>query len=224
MNEMQKDLLFSKYDLRAVLDNQLLKVGDEVLQIPRDRFVSDSDELLAASVASKLVVSPIELIETEIEVKTADTKVDVSHDFHRAVWDQSGPTYVDGVEVTYHLPFAGDKELLQCRPSSFTLNPPRAVIGASELRFPYDSADRDVTGTKQWFDEDLHRLKGWVPWVNQLVAEFNTSLETRVRQRVTERRAELDREKQQVASLGFKVRGAQPVAPEAGTAGARATR
>jgi hypothetical protein len=217
------NLLFSEYDLRAVLDGQLGTVDDEVLRIPRERFASESDELLAASVASKLVISPIELLEAEIEIETADTKVDVSNDFGRAVWDRSGPTYVDGVEVTYHLPFIGDKELLQCRPNTFTLNPPRAVIAEKELRFPYDSADRDIARTKRLFDEDVQRLKEWIPWVNRQVVEYNASLEVSVRQRVTQRRGELDREKEQVASLGFKVRGAKPATSQTDTPEARAT-
>jgi hypothetical protein len=201
------DLLFSKYDLRAVLESQLAKVNDEVLKVSRERFTSESDELIAADLASSLVVSPIEILETDIEVSTTDTKVDVSRDFDRAVFDRSRPAYVDGVEVTYHLPYRGDRELLDCRPNSYTLNPPRAVIKGTELRFPYDSANRDVVGTKRVFEEDLRRLKEWIPWVNQQVAAYNAELETHVRARVAKRRAELESEKSQVAGLGFKVRG-----------------
>jgi hypothetical protein len=200
-------LLFSQFDLRAVLENQLAMVNDEVLKVSRDRYTSESDELIAASIASSLVVRPIEIIATDIEVSTADTKVDVSRDFDRAVLDRSRPAYVDGVEVTYHLPYRGDRELLNCRPSTFTLNPPRAVIGGTELRFPYDSANRDVAGTKRLFDDDLRRLKEWIAWVDQQVAAYNSALEPHVRARVAQRRAQLDSEKSQVAGLGFKVRG-----------------
>lgn len=203
------DLLFSTYDLRAVLENHLSQVNDEVLKVLRDRYTLESDELIAAGIASSLVARPIEVLETDIEVSTADTKVDVSGDFNRAVLDRSIPAQVDGVEVTYHLPYRGDRELLNCRPSSFTLNPPRAVISGTELRFPYDSANRDVAGTKRLFDDDLRKLKEWIPWVNQQVAVYNSALEEHVRARVVQRRAELDSEKSQVAGLGFKVRGNQ---------------
>jgi TIR domain len=209
MLKREWDLLFSEYDLRAVLENQLGKVNDAVIALPRDRFAAESAEFLAASVASGLVISPIQIHESEIEVETVDTKVDVSHDFDRAVWDRSAAAYVDGVEVTYHLPFSGEPELLKCQPSSYTMNPPRAVIGSGELTFPYDSADRNISNTKRLFNDDLQELKRWIPWVNDQVNGFNSTLETQVRQRVTGRRAELDREKEQVASLGFKVRGAR---------------
>ena len=213
MQKREWDVLFSELDLRALLDHQLGRVGDEVLKIPRDRFRVQSDEFLSAGIASELVISPLEISEADIEVSTADTMVDVSRDFDRAVFDRSRPAYVDGLEVTYHVPFVGDKELLRCHPSSYTLNPPRAVVGNGELRFPYDTAGRDVQATKKRFDEDLRTLKSWIPNVNAQVIAYNSSLEALVRQRVAQRRSELDREKQDVASLGFRVRHSGADAP-----------
>lgn len=202
----KRDLLFSEYDLREVLANQLRLVSNHVIKIEQERFQRESDEMLAAAVASELVVAPLELDETEISVSSRDAKVDVSHDFNRAVFDRSRPTYVDGIEVTYHVPFRGDKELLRCKPNTFTFSPPRAVIAANELQFPYRQADRNVAVTKQWFTDDLRRVKEWMPWVNEQVTEYNSSVESAVRQRVAQRRQELEQTKNDLGSLGFKVR------------------
>lgn len=200
------DLLFSEYDLRAVLDAQLEKVDGEVIPIDKSRFETETDELLSASVASRLVVSPVELLEDKISASAADAKVDVRYDPNRAIFDRSRPVYLDGLEVTYHLPFVGDEKLLRCRPSTFTLNPPRAVIGRShELTFPYDQADRDVHATKPRFEDDLRTLKQWLSWVNQQVAEYNTSLETKVRERVSQRRLELKKSEADLSSLGYAI-------------------
>jgi len=205
---MKRDwhLLFSEYELRQVLDTQLAKVNGTVLAINKERFEGNTDEFLSASVASELVVSPIELFEDKISVSAEDAKVDVRYDFNRIILDKSRHVYVDGLEVTYHLPFVGDKELLKCKPSTFTYNPPRAVINSpTELTFPYDQADRDVTKTKSLFREDLNILKQWLAWVNQQVSEFNTSLETRVRQRILQRRQELNKTKTDLSMLGYAV-------------------
>jgi hypothetical protein len=209
MNEREWVLLFSDYDLRAVLDNQLKRVSDEVLKIDHRRFQTESDELLAALLASKLVVAPLELHFDDVSVDHADIKKDISNDFDRVVFDRSRPTYVDGTRVTYHVPFSGDAKLLRCRPSSYTLNPPRAVIGDRVLRFPYDRSDREITATKRDFEEDLGRLKQWLPWVNQQVEECNASLEVKSQRFVQQRRSDLNKTKEDVASLGFKVRGTE---------------
>lgn len=209
MIKREWDLLFSEYDLSAVLDAQLGKVRERVLKIEQGRFQATSDDFLAASIASDLVVSPLVLLEEQISVSSRDAKIDVSYDFSRATWGD-GPTYVDGLEVTYHLPFTGDKELLKCRPSTFTLNPPRAVITSSELQFPYDQPDRDVTATKSTFLEDLARIREWLPRVTEQVQEYNQKLEVAARQHVTARRQELERTQAQLQSLGYAIRSSEP--------------
>ena len=220
MRKRDWELLFSEFDLRGVLDAQLHSVNDRVVTIGKDRFETESDEMIAASVASGLVVAPIELREEDISVSSRDVKVDVSHDFDRAVFDRSQPFHVDGVEVTYHLPFVGDRELLKCRPNTFTLNPPRAVIAAGELQFPYDKPGRDVAATKSLFTQDLATLKQWLPWVNQKVGEYNGSLESTVRTRIIERRSELARIGQDLSSLGFRVRAGESTRPASSSSNA----
>jgi hypothetical protein len=202
--------LFSEYDLRSVLDAQLKGVAQRVRKIPESGFASRTDEDLAATTATELVVSPIVLQDDRIEVSKRDIKIDVSHDLNR-VHNPWGPTIIDGLEVCYHLPFTGDPELLKCRPSTFTMNGARAVIGNRELRFPYDSPDRDVVATKKWFDEDLAKLKQWLGWVDAQVIEYNQLLEIKVRAAVSARRNELERSRADVQALGFKVRGSEPI-------------
>lgn len=214
-------LLFNDYDLRSVLDAQRKGGAERVRRIPESGFASRTDEDVAATTASELVVRPIVLHDDRIEVSTRDVKIDVSHDFDRA-HNPWGPTIVDGLEVCYHLPFTGDGELLKCRPSTSTMNGARAVIGKGELRFPYDSPGRDVAATKKWFDEDLAKLKQWLSWVDAQVAEYNRQLEPTVRAAVSARRNELDRSRADVQALGFKVRSSEPTAsapaPTASTA------
>jgi hypothetical protein len=214
MRKREWDLLFYEYDLRDVLEAQLRSINERVLKIPSSRFASESDEQLSASIASQLVVEPLELNEAEIFVSSEDTKVDVSHDFDRAVIDRSRPAYVDGIEVTYHVPYAGQRELLKCCPSTHTLNPPRAVLEGSELRFPYDIPGRDVTATKSRFLEDLRAVKAWIPRINEQVTQYNSSLEQQVRQRVVKRRIELKTTDEDLASLGFKIRATPMVNSE----------
>jgi len=226
MMKREWELLFCEYDLRAALDAQLAKVNDHVLKIDSQRFDKETDDLLAASVASELVVSPVELLEDQISVSAADAKVDVRYDPNRFIRDRSRPAYVDGLEVSYHLPFVGDRELFKCKPNTFTLNPPRAVVAQSqELTFPYDQANRDVAATKPLFQQDLATLKQWLSWVNQQVNEYNASLETRVRGRIQQRRLELSKTKADLANLGYAVRSqaqgeptAVPLSPEAAVA------
>lgn len=116
-------------------------MADRVRKLAASDFDTQSDELLSARVASELVIAPLVLLEEDIQASTTDAKIDVTHDFNRGT-NPFGPTYVDGLEVTHHLPFAGEAQLLRCLPSTFTLNGARALIDGRELQFPYDSSDR----------------------------------------------------------------------------------
>jgi len=211
MHKREWTLLFSEYDLRLLLEAELKKVDERALAIPKERFKLISDELLAAQIVSDLTVTPLEIVEDDISVSSQDAKVDVSQDPNRLIMDRSRPFYRDGIEVTYHVPYRGDEQLLKCRPGTYTLNPPRAVITPREIRFPYDHADRDVAATKSWFHEDLASLRQWLPWVNAQVGEYNGSLEANARQRVRQRRSELDQTEIDLASLGFKVRSSETI-------------
>ena len=212
---MKRDwqFLFSERHLSDVLQNQLNQVGDKVRAVEPGRFETSTDDFLSATIASELVVAPIELHEDQLSVSPRDAKVDVSYD-HTRVFFGPGPHYVDGLEVTYHLPYSGDPELFKCRPNRYTYNPPSALLRPGELTFPYDSANRDVAATKKSFDEDLTTIKQWLGWQASQIAEFNASLEDRVRNAVIARRAELSKTQSDLQALGIPIRGTGgPVVP-----------
>lgn len=208
MKKRDWQLLFSSTPLQEVLDAKSRAVGEQVRAIPKEQFASETDEMVSARVASTMVVSPLEILDTPDKISTSDreTKIDVRHDFDRAVRDRSKPAYVDGVEVTYHVPFVGDRTLFEYLPSPRTLNPPRAVISGSELRFPYDVANdaaAGIAGTKQLFDADLAAVRQWLAWVNKQVGTYNEALEPSVRRHVELRRAQLKKSSDDLAGLGF---------------------
>ena len=200
------DRLFSECDLRARLENRLNQVEDEVRDIDPVRFETSTDDLLSATSASALVVAPIELHEDQLSVSPRDAKVDVSYDHNRIFFDP-GPHYVDGLEITYNLPVSGDSNLFKCKPNQFTAVSPRAVLWPDKLTFPYDSADRDVAGTKKSFDEDLTTIKQWLGWQARQIAEHNASLVDRVRSAVIARRAELSKTQSDLLALGHSHQG-----------------
>jgi hypothetical protein len=76
------DLLFSKYDLHAVLENTKARVSETVLRIAQELFKNETDDLLAASAASELVVSPLEVLADQVSVSAVDAKIDVSQAIH----------------------------------------------------------------------------------------------------------------------------------------------
>jgi hypothetical protein len=198
--------LFNEYDLSSVLDGQSKKIRELVSKIPTQRLIEADVEELIPALEKELRVEPIQFLEDEINVEQNETKVDVSRDFMRAISDRSKPFYIDGLKVSYYVPFTGDPELFKCKPNTFTFNPPYARISGHELAFDYARADRDVVVTKNSFNRDFANVRQWIGWVREQVEAFNHDLLPKLRKELTARQQNLKAGQQQIGDLGFKVR------------------
>ena len=68
----------------------------------------------------------------EWRIESEDTKVDVSHDIRRGGYGGGRPLVVPGQRIIVSVPFDGDPDLFEFRPSTFDYNPPRAKVLAQE--------------------------------------------------------------------------------------------
>jgi hypothetical protein len=63
-----------------------------------------------------------------------------------------------------HIPFSGDEKLLRCRPSQFSMSPPRAAIGNGRVKlfveWPHDRRPTIKTATDALV-ADMERHTGW---------------------------------------------------------------
>ena len=202
----QSTLLFSQYELVLVLEAQEKKIKELTSAVPAQVLVESNIDELVSSIENEVRVEPLQLLEDETNVEQTEVKVDVSQDFRRAIFDRSRPFHVDGVRVSYYVPFTGDKELLKCRPNAFSFNPPRARIAGSDLALDYDRADRDIASTKAVFAQDLSNVRQWIGNSQDQVVTFNSGLAAKIRQQLTARQQHLTANQQEVGDLGFKVR------------------
>src|SRR5262245_27922796 len=122
------DLFFLDHDLRAVLDDQMRKLAEEIDGISSDRLVSTTPERWGDYFEGKYRVDVPRLKEDEITVDQREDQVDVSRDFNRAISDRSRPFLMKGARYFFFVPFDGQSEVFKCRPSTYTLNPPQAEI------------------------------------------------------------------------------------------------
>jgi hypothetical protein len=199
-------LLFNDYHLDSVLEGQAKKIRELVSKIPAQHLIEADVEELIPALEKELRVEPIQFLEDDITVDQTETKVDVSRDFMRAISDRSRPFYIDGLRVSYYVPFTGDPELFKCKPNSFTMNPLHARISGHELAFDYDRADRDVVATRPAFDRDFTNVRQWTGWVLEQVEAFNHGLSNKLRQELNSRQQNLKASQQKIGDLGFKVR------------------
>jgi hypothetical protein len=173
------------------------------------RLLNTSTDDWCDYLEDKYKLDPLELSESGITVDQAEAKIDVSGDFRRAVFDRGQPFYITGTQVRFHVPFSGDKDLLQCRSTAWTTRFPAAVIRDAEL--VYETADHDREAVKRQFEQDLALTRQWMGWVNSDIAQFNGKARDLARKHMENRKAKLLKDQGMVVALGYPLRRREDV-------------
>lgn len=63
--------------------------------------------------------------------------------------------------IVINAPFVGEKEFFNFHPSNFTMNPPQAIVGDSELKFEYERRELDAPSLRR----QLGHAAGLVEWL-----------------------------------------------------------
>ena len=205
--------LFRQYNLRASLDNQDGAVAQAVEEYPAESLLREPEAQLVEHFTERFRVDAPVLTEGAISVAAEESQVDVSQDFDRAIYDRGRPSYVPGIEVTYYVPFTGDHNLFKFAPSTHDFNPPRADVVGQELHFRYKRAGADVATTKVDFERELAKVRQYLGWMSNETTMYNSSLPPKIRSRVADRRARLERTNAEMQSLGIPLRRVQTPAP-----------
>lgn len=200
------DLLFNQNDLRAVIEAREKRIYQQIDEMPENKLLNTPADDLINYFDQEYSFEAPQLNEAEIQADYGDAKIDVSGRSRYATWDSGRPTYVNGTQITFYVPFKGDKELFKCRPSTFTFNPPRADIRDNELVFQYQKTSAETEQIKAEFDGELKETRQYLTWVVQDIKQFNASLKDKVQGRLENRKQKLLKDRGLVEKIGFPLR------------------
>jgi len=205
---MRPDLLFfRKGDLSDFLEQRKQALKKEIEGYDANYILNVSEEDFCQYLISKYVLEIPSIREDEIYVyDTREVDIDVSKDPRRFISDRSRPFYIKGTRVTIAIPFEGDENLFQYKPSTYTLNPPRGRIVGQEVHLIYEMVEHDPEKLKQMYKQDLDEIKRYLEWVRRDVGGFNNQLESLVRQSVAQRKKKLLDDLGLVSALGIPIK------------------
>ncbi|MGH7487405.1 MAG: hypothetical protein ACREMY_17655, partial [bacterium] len=163
-------------------------------------------DALAEEVARKLTIDVPQLKEDEITV-SPPKEVEISvQGYSRAYYGFDGEHKVKGTRVVFCVPFTGDAIMFSVRPSSFTLNPPRADVRSNTLEKTFEGVSLDPTAVKREFGDFLRSVKDNLATQEKDVAQFNSGLKQLVYGHLNERKARLEKADALVEGFGYKVK------------------
>ena len=171
---MSPDRLFlEKGELKNFLQQREDRLKKEVYSYDSNYILNVSEEDFCQYLISQYSLDTPHIHEDKIKAYyPEEVDVNVSRAPKRIVIDRSRPFAVKGTQVTIVLPFEGDGELFQYKPSTYTPNPPRGKIEEQEIHLIYQLAEYDTDKLKQIYQRDLNLIKRYLEWVRRDVENF----------------------------------------------------
>lgn len=182
------------------------KMKSEVDQMSDGEIVSCNFEEWAGYLAGKYYIVPISVFETNIEKALAETKVKRANPFRGHPFEKDF-FEIDGVRVTFKIPFDGEPDLFDIQPSSRILShfatqsfvaPQGEECGSFTLDFEYTKQELQDKGeamaeyVQKQFDNEFRSYKTMIGYVNAEVTSFNNGLVTSAMRLLEERKKKAD--------------------------------
>ncbi|QAY97046.1 hypothetical protein CWB41_15960 [Methylovirgula ligni] len=115
--------------------------------------------------------------------------------------------------VKFHVPFAGDGSIFHIQPSNRTLPGPSALVNGQELVITVATTNKNGAQVKAEFEQTLRSIEQHLTTLFRDLGNIPAQIEQPARQILTERRNQILKSKDLVASLGFPMKR-RPDAPK----------
>ena len=200
------DLLFSKSNWFSVEEHQNNQLKEEVGAYDGNRLLNTSVDVLSDYFADKYSIDVPVLNRDAIVADQREAKVDMSHDFRYAPRFDGRPNMVDGSMVEITVPFTGDRQLFDVRPTTFSMNPPRASIRVDTLILQFTGVSQSADQVKSGIENALSDIETHLDRLRNSAAALNLSLRSTAAQAIEARRGKLLANQNLVSSLGFALK------------------
>ncbi len=197
---------FSGNDTRNYFAGYHSNMRAEIDKMSDAEIVSCNLQEWAEYLANKYYIVPITLFETSIERTLSETKVKKANPFRGYPYERDY-FEIDGVCITFKIPFDGNPDLFELQPSSRILTrfrterfiePHGEDCGSFTLDFEYtkqelqDKGEKMLEYVQKQFEHDFGNYKTMVGYVNAEVASYNNGLNTSALKLLEERKKKAD--------------------------------
>lgn len=161
----------------------------------------------ADQLAERFAVEPLVVRPHGLELEDlGECQLDVRHDQNRAIFDTSRPALIPGRKAVVHIPFSGDETLLRCRPSKFSMSPPRAAISDGEVKLYIEWPHDRKPAIKDMADRLIADIERHAGWQAPDLERYNRELPEFARHVIATRRRRILADREHLDGLGIPVR------------------
>lgn len=197
---------FQKKEIRVFFNSCINKMQDEITRLSDAEITSCNLQKWADHFAAQYYVAPISLFEANIEKSISKIKIKKQNPY-RGAPDAKDYFEVDGVRITFKIPFDGTPELFACKtnyyvPMNFTTScfekPYGENCGSFTLDLEYTNQELQEKNeamseyVQKQFDLEFSYYKDMIRFVNAEVNSYNDNLKASALQLLKERKKKAD--------------------------------
>jgi hypothetical protein len=199
--------LFCQADLSEWLASLQRDCKAQIESASEGTLLGADADAWAVQLAERFAVEALVVRRGEAELEDlGECQVDVRHDQSRAIVDNPRPVLIPGRKAVIHIPFSGDEKLLRCRPSQFSMNPPRAAIGRGEVKLDVEWPHDRRPAIKTMVDALIADIERHAGWQAPDIERYNRELPDFARQVIAARRQRVLADRDHLDGLGIPVR------------------
>jgi hypothetical protein len=191
--------LFNDYDLRVLLEKQVSTLQSEVKSELQSGLPQDRKTYLEKKI-SKYKIEPLSFDKDSITVSAADAMIPSEY-FSSGFFVRPGERYSKQV-LSFHLPFAGDADLLRCVSSTRILWTEEVIVSNNEIIFDLINFSNDHEAIIRERDRIIDYLIKQSGHVNNDVNAFNGKLPSAVEEVIKSEEENLNKKADFLAKLG----------------------
>lgn len=175
---------FKDFDLHKVFELQIEKLQSRIESFTDDEIMANDLELLADNCYEEYYIEPLEVGSEEFgqrDIKQSKIKKWVDPFFR--IRSQSEFVDVDGYIMTFYYTYTGEKDLFQCRASTYSLSGyPNITVSNELIAFRYDvplnemRTDNDREKLMKTLEKDIESINNGISYVNSDVEKFNSNI------------------------------------------------
>ncbi len=202
-------LFYTKGRLSDFLDSKKSEIKTEIYGYDENYLLNVSEEDLVKALVEKHILEPINLkMDEKYLLEPKEIDVDVSGDPNRVIFEfnRGKPFYKKGTSITVVIPFEGDKELFYYQPSTFSLMIPEGIIHGNELHLNYITTEHNSESLKREIDSNVQQIKSYLDCAKSNVDDFNSSLESFIRNLIKTRKEKLLKDRNLVSTLDIPIK------------------
>jgi hypothetical protein len=198
--------IFSEQDFFSVVAQTEANIRQTIDRENDDYILNVNQAQYTAHLADKYRMESITLLSDQVYATESEEPIRAEqHPGNFFV--VSGKSYPRQV-ITFHIPYAGDKELLKIKPTQFIMWTQQLPVSENEILYSVTVFSDTAESVEREYQSFLSRIQQQLGYLQNDIAQFNLSLEGKIQSWFQTRKQQILARKNLVSSLSVPIRKA----------------